>query len=176
MSTRLNRGLGALAFTLSLTACFAQFEWREFIWPEGGFSVLLPAKPSQEQRTVTIGNRSLAMTLFPVRVGGVAFGAGYAELPPGMSPAERAQLLADASDAFLRNLKSTPTLNRESKLGSYPAREFQAEGTVEGKTLVLAGRVAATEQRFYQLIAVGEKEAVEKADVSLFLGSLRLLK
>lgn len=162
--------------TLLLSACYAAFDWREFSWPEGGFTVLLPDKPARETREVTIGDRKLRMELFATRVEGTNFGVGYAELGEPLDDKARATLVADARDAFVRNVNGSPSEDRLVSLDGYTGREFKATGTRDGRSYVIAGRVFATDRRFYQLVFVAPEDKASGVDVGLFLGSLKLIK
>lgn len=159
-----------------LGACYAAFDWREVSWPAGGFSVLLPKKPAVETREVAIGAHRLKMDLLSVRVENVSLGVGYAELPQSIDDAGRAQLLADARDGFVKSVGATPEADRIVSLDGHVGREFRAEGTRDGRPLVIAGRIYATDRRFLQLVAVMPKEKAAEVDLPLFLGSLKLLK
>jgi hypothetical protein len=165
-----------VAAGLLLSGCYAPFDWRQFSWPDGGFTVLLPDKPGRETREVTIGDRKLRMDLFATRVEGATFGIGYADLPEPLDDKQRAALVADARDAFVKNLGGTALEDRLVSLDGFVGREFRTEGTREGRKLVMAGRVYATDRRFYQLVFVAPEDKVAGADVTLFLGSLKLVR
>jgi len=165
-----------VALALALSGCYAAFDWRTFSWPEGGFSVLLPDKPARESREVTIGQHRLRMDLFATRVEGASFGVGYAPLPPALDDAAREKLLADAREAFVRNVNAEAGEDRSISLDGFSGREFRASGNRDGRRLVVAGRVIATDQRFHQLIFIAPEDKAANVDVSLFLGSLKLLR
>src|SRR5579871_447295 len=91
----------ALAATIAagFSACSPALDWRDFTWPDGGFSVLLPARPTPETREISVGPLRLDMHLFSASVAGDVYAAGYAELPAGMDGAARERLLGDAQTA-----------------------------------------------------------------------------
>jgi hypothetical protein len=157
-----------------LAGCYAAFDWREFTWNAGGFSVLLPGKPSRESREAAIGAQRLTLEVFSLRVEGAVFGVGWADLPQGLDDAARARLLADARDGLYRNVGATPGEERIVSVGGHVAREFRGEGTRDGKALGIAGRVLATDRRFYQLLVIAPASTMGTIDVPLFLGSLKL--
>jgi hypothetical protein len=165
----------AAALALLVAACSAELDWREFSWPEGGFAVVLPAKPAMQQREVRIGARVLQMTMFPVQLEGLAFGVGYADLPAGWDAAERAALLVDARDQLAANLKASPTNEQAIKLGRFPGRHFMVTGEADGKPMHLVARVYVTDRRFYQQVFVGTQARAQSVDLTPFLDSLKLL-
>jgi hypothetical protein len=101
---------------------------------------------------------------------------GFADLPGGMDAAARDRLLQDGQAGFTRNVNGTTTEERSSGIDGSPCREFQVPGTSSGRAVLLAARLCATERRFYQLVYVGPAADAQKADIPLFLGSLKLLQ
>jgi hypothetical protein len=165
-----------LALATLLTACSGRLDWRELQWPEGGFAVLLPTRPSKESRPVRIGGHTLQLTVLPARVEPFVYGVGYADLPGVFDSAARESLAAAARDSLLSNIAGAASNERIARLGEFPCREFEAEGTIEQRTLVMAARVCITDKRYYQLVAIAPKSRAADMDATLFLGSLRLLE
>lgn len=137
--------------------------------------MLLPARPNKEMRKVRIGERELTLTMFPVRVEPFAFGVGYAEAPSSSDDAKR-ELVASGVRSLAANLGGATTNERAAPLEGHPCRQFEASGNAEGRAMVLAARVCATNRRFYQLVAIAPKDRAAELDTALFLGSLKLLK
>jgi len=166
---------------LLLAACYPDLDWREVSSAEGGYAVLLPAKPERASREVAIGGRRLVLNMASVHKEGMAFGVAYATLPatPAVTPpaATTGQdtLLADARDALVRNIGGRVTAERALEIGGHPAREFTAEGTAEGEPMRLAARVLVSNDRFYQIVFVGRGGRGAESEVSMFLESFRLL-
>jgi hypothetical protein len=170
---RLVRGALAIAAALLLGACYPDLDWREVSSTEGGYAVLLPAKPERATREVAIGGRRLVLNMASVHKEGMAFGVAYATLPAATT--EQDKLLADARDALVRNIGGRLTTDRTLEIAGNPGREFVAEGTAEGEPMRLAARVLATNDRFYQIVFVGRSGRGAESEVSMFLESFRLL-
>jgi hypothetical protein len=162
----------SVVIALALAACSDSRDWREFHWPDGEFKVLLPGKPHREAREISIGEFKLAMQLFPIRVEGLTFAAGYAPLPGGMAAGDRAKLLEAARDAFGGNLGAKDLSSKVVMINANPGLAFAGTGERDGKSLAIAGRVVATDQRFYQAIVVGAATRAGDAEIALFLESL----
>jgi hypothetical protein len=162
-----------LALALALSACYPDLDWREVTSTDGGYKVLMPAKPEHAQRRVVIGDVSLEMAMDSTRRDGIAFGAGYAEIPAGF--AHRAELLAAARDALVRNIGGHITAEREVAIDGASGQEFYADGSTDGQPMRLAARVLVSGERFYQVACVGRTDRVAEADLALFLNSFRLL-
>jgi ABC-type Co2+ transport system permease subunit len=66
-----------LVLVLALSACYPDLDWREVTSSDGGYKVLMPAKPEHAQRQVVIGGVSLEMSMDSTRRDGIAFGAAF---------------------------------------------------------------------------------------------------
>jgi hypothetical protein len=165
------RRLAALA-VLCLAACAPELDWREFVSPEGRYAVLLPGRPAREAREVPLAGAKVTMHMTSVQVSGLAFGIGYADLPPG-SDGERA--LAEGRDALVRNIGGRATAERPVAIDGGRGIEFQAEGSAQGNPMRIAARLAIAGDRFYQVVLVGRAERAGAVDPTLFPGSFRLL-
>jgi hypothetical protein len=174
MAARRSRGALALLVTALLAACYPELDWREVSSTEGGYAVLLPAKPERATREVMIGDMRLVLHMASVHKNGMAFGIAHATLPS--VTADGGRLLADARDALVRNIGGRITAERTVLIGGRPAWEFAAEGTAEGEPMRLAARLLATNDRFYQVVFVGRAGRGTESDVSMFLESFRLLQ
>jgi hypothetical protein len=53
--------------------------------------------------------------------------------------------------------------------------EFQAEGKVKGTDAFVHARFYLVDQRLYQIIAMGRKDAVPQGVINRFLNSFRLI-
>lgn len=157
-----------------IAGCAEELDWREFSWPEGGFTVLLPGKPAKFEREIQLAGHPLKLVMFPVQREGLAFGAAYADLPPGLSVEARAELLIAAREFLARNLQATPEDDRLIAIDGFVGRAFRAAGSADGKPMVLVARVIATDTRFYQVVFVGRKDRADTIEPALFLDSLKL--
>jgi hypothetical protein len=162
--------LVAAALCVLLAGCSPNLDWREFSWPEGGFSLLMPGRPAEESRTVTIGQWPLELHLFSSAASGDSYAIGYAPLPGEMSPEARIALLAEAEAAFARNLQGSASAQGSRHTDQSDCRQFR----VEGKAGFLAGRLCATKSRYYQLLFISRKTPAAPQDVALFVDSLKL--
>ncbi len=166
------RRFAALA-VLCLAACSAELDWREFTSPEGRFAVMLPGRPAQDSREVTLAGVKAPLHMTSVQVSGMAFGVGYADLPPGVGAG---RVIAEGRDALVRNIAGRVTAERPVTLDGARGIEFQAEGSAQGHAMHLSARVAVAGDRFYQAVFVGRAERVAEVDPTLFPGSFRVLR
>jgi len=170
----LRHAAAALAACAALLAgCYAELDWRELHWEEGKLKVMLPAKPSKSAREVVLAGEKVPMEMLQSQLSGMAFGVAYSPLPKGDSAA----VLAAARDALLRNIDARLVAEREVAIrgAAAPGREFTGEGVVAGTPMVVAARVVATDDRFYQVVFVGRKDRADKVDLPLYLGSFTVV-
>ena len=163
----------AASVVLCLAACSAELDWREFTSPEGRFAVMLPGRPAHDSREVTLAGAKAPMHMTSVQVSGMAFGVGYADLPPGVD-AER--VIAESRDALVRNIGGHVTAERPVALDGARGIEFQAEGSAQGAAIRILARIAVAGDRFYQVVFVGRAERAAEVDPTLFPGSFRVLR
>ncbi len=163
----------ALAGALAVGACYAELDWREFVSPEGGFAVMLPGRPAKESRVVAIGGTRTTMQMVSVQGSGMAFGVGYADLPPDV---DAARVVSDGRAALVNNIGGRVLSERPLALGDGPGVEVEAEGTVDGRPMRLAARVLTSGSRFYQVAFIARAERAAEVDRALFPGSFRLLR
>jgi hypothetical protein len=163
-----------LALVLLAAGCYPDLDWREVTSAEGGYAILLPARPDQAQREVVIGGVALSMSMASVQREGVAFGVAHAEIPPGYT--RRTELLAAARAGLLRNIDGHVVAEHGVAIDGVEGEEFRAEGMANGHPMQLAARVFIAGPRFYQVVFVGQSGRVPPAEVDLFLGSFRLLQ
>jgi len=166
------RRFAALA-VLCLAACSAELDWREFTSPEGRFAVMLPGRPARDLREVALAGAKMPMHMTSVQVSGMAFGIGYADLPPGVD-AER--VIAEGRDALVRNIGGRVTAERPVAVDGARGIEFQAEGSAQGAAMRISARMAVAGDRFYQAVFVGRAERAGEVDPTLFPGSFRVLR
>ncbi len=189
-------GVAALG-SMTLAGCSPSLDWHTFSWPAGGFSVVLPGRPVEETREVKLGDITLMLHLFSVRVDDRIWAAGYADLPTGLDPGQRRALLDEAASAYTRNVGAAPQPSAR-EVGAPPdegagasgaqrqgtpdtasleCRRVDAQGQVAGRNMALAARLCASATRYYPLISIGQTLApagTVASDIANFLGSLSL--
>ena len=161
----------ALAAALALAACYADLDWREFNSPEGGFTVMLPSKPARESRELVLAGGKTTMHMVSAHAPEMAFGVGYADLPPGTDPA---RALAEGRAALVKNIGGRVTAERA--LEGVTGVEFEAEGAAEGNPMRLAARVLVSGNRYYQVVLVARAARAGEVDRTIFPGSFRLIR
>jgi hypothetical protein len=100
--------LSAAVPALLVTACSPAHDWREHRIGEQGLVVLLPCRPQQDQRVVTLAGATVPMRLAACTAAGRTWAAAEVELPAGQDVAPVMQALADAARRNVQASESTP--------------------------------------------------------------------
>jgi TonB family protein len=177
----LNRFITILAFTAScVSICLAQNKstdppqkpiveynqnaWREFLSPEGRFSIRMPGIPAQQSKETETVRGKVVMVLHMLETDSAVYMASYADLGVNSSdPVVVNRMLDGGRDQMLSN--STKKLLREGKLtlGDYSGREW----VVEELELTLLTRAYFVSGRMYQtIIAMETKRAFKTGKAS----------
>jgi len=168
------------AAALSLAACTPSFDWRNVVNEDGGFSVMFPAKPGLDKRTVKIAGQSLPMLMQSARVGKTSFAVGVVMLPAD-DPALRAAVLESLETGLAHNINA-PLSTRPVQIDAgapgqqVSGAEFIASGGVAGahhEHRAMHARFAARGTKVYEAVIVAPLEPTAE-QVDQFFGSLRL--
>jgi hypothetical protein len=150
--------------------------WQSFGPKDGGFTVLVPAQPTEHKKQVKSSNGTVDVLLFevPVSPGDGRLIVGVSEFPESMIVAgTEDKRLDNARDGAVASAKGKLKREKSLVLGTYPGRELYIE--VEGKATVLM-RLYAVKNRLYQLVVVGSADLVTSQTAEKFLVSFKLAK
>ncbi|MBP7566587.1 MAG: hypothetical protein KA795_11295 [Burkholderiaceae bacterium] len=110
------RFLPALAVVVAaaLAACTPTYNWRDARFPEAGLVALLPCKPDQGRREVSLGERPAIVSMQGCEAGGALFAVAWADAgEPAQAPRLlaqwRASTLANANAQSVADHAFTPT-------------------------------------------------------------------
>lgn len=171
--------LGVFAAASILSACSPKFNWRDYHSVDAGYSVLFPGKPSMLTRTVDLNGIKTSMTMTAAEVDGVTFAVGSATVPDA---AKAQAALVAMQAALVKNIGATvkrqSASSTASTTGAISRRnsliEVEAIGAQHGVPVLLVGRLAARDQRIYQVIVMGRESQVSRESVDTFINSFKL--
>ena len=174
MTTRSPIAFAALLPALLLAACSPKYNWRDYASPDAAYRVLFPAKPASFTRNIDLDGMHVPMTMTAAEIDGATFAVGAAEAPD----AARAQAAVDAMQvALLRNIGVTNERRSASASASgadsRAATDVDATGSANGRPTRLVGHFEARGKRFYQVIVMGEPQAMPQDQVEQFLSSFK---
>lgn len=154
----------------------AQSKWEQVSSTEGGFTVLMPIKPTQKTQTTEGAALSLEDHRFiaSLEEGKVTYTVSYTNFPEELSQLPPNVILDSISSRFTNDKKLKSLNQQDITLGQHSGKEFKFE-TPEG-TLVKQ-RFFLVKQRLYQLITEIPKvrESALSSDVEKFMSSFQLL-
>src|SRR4051794_5888455 len=105
------RSVAALLFAVLLAGCYADLDWRELRVKEGGFSIWLPARASQQARELSGIPGAGEMRQWSARAKETAFAAGYADVDGA-----RLATALEFSDALVGNIGGRVESRRDLEL------------------------------------------------------------
>ena len=153
----------------------AQSIWKPFSSSEGGFTVLLPGIPTEENKSVDTKFGSITVHTFYVRRNNESlYAVAYSDLPDSISANsnEINQLLAEAPSGFSEGAEGRLVNQEPISLGNFPGREFRLELS-EGA--IARGRFFLVNRRLYQVVVGTNNERNLTKSIQGFLNSFQLI-
>ena len=130
-----------VAGCLALTACSPALNWREVRLEPSALVAMLPCKPDQGTRSVTLAGQNLSMHMMGCEADSTTFAVSYVDLPDAT---QAATVQAQWQTAMLGNMRATQNrqspLNIKGVVGVMGAVQLQAQGTQpDGRAVVAQG-------------------------------------
>lgn len=148
-----------------LAGCSPTYNWRDVVGEDGAYVAQFPAKPSSLTRHLRIGGVELDMQMTAAQADGVTFAVGTAKLPDA---AQARALLGPLRQALIENLGAHDGTVKPS---TGAALDIDVQGTYLGKPVRMLGRVQARGARIYQIVVLGQVDAVPPEHIEQFLTS-----
>jgi len=170
----------SLLVLLSIAVCSAcrhaddKQEWKEFTSKEGGFKVVMLGRPKQQQFDTESDFGKGVLHMNRVQVGETIYGANYCDFPAEIKKTPIKKVYDSSRDGAVANLEGKLVSEKEIKLGKHSGREIRIE--VGGGKQLFRARVFLIEQRLYQIVVMGTKEAATSKEADKFLESFKLDK
>ncbi|MDY3563596.1 hypothetical protein R5W23_005210 [Gemmata sp. JC673] len=151
----------ALALLIPIAGC-GQQSFRPFMPPEGGYTVLMPGSPSRSERD----ENGLRMTVYEAGRPNESYAVASAAVPPGGVD------LDGAVSGLAGTVGASGTRSQGQSNNGDGWREFEIEAN--GGRWFYSGRVLATRERFYTVLAAGADARLSNPRVKTFIESFRL--
>jgi hypothetical protein len=166
--------LALLVFAIGLASVHAEDkpDWKEFASQEGRFKVLMPGTPKQDKFDTESDFGKGVLYMNSIAVGKTMYGANYCDFPAEIKKAPIKQVFDSSRDGAVANMQGKLAGEKDIKLGDYPGREIQID--VAGGKQLFRARVYLVDQRLYQVVVMGTKEAATSKDADKFLDSFKL--
>ncbi|MET3106884.1 hypothetical protein AAKU67_002364 [Oxalobacteraceae bacterium GrIS 2.11] len=162
-----------------MSACSPKFDWREMHGTDSPYTVLMPAKPSEQTREIRLGPQTTNMHMTASQIDGVSFAVGAAK----MNDATQAQLtLAIIKSALLQKMQGQITDEKNSVTNTDGKVTFNEEFAVTSSNTNgavsptrMQGRLVARNEWVYQVLVVGPEKDINKESAETFLTSFKPL-
>jgi hypothetical protein len=168
-------GLVVLFLPAALGAQAGAADWQDYVWRKGECVALMPGKPQMLTRTIPAGANGGMLDLYIMYVDqkSVAYLLSYVDNPA--FKAANAKMLEETLDKAREGAVGKGKLLKETKIkhGSYPGREILVE--LPNMTCSRS-RLFLVEQKLYQLVIIGARDACLSKEADQFLESFMLLR
>jgi hypothetical protein len=177
-----NGAVGVLLLVLVVGALLAgcgggEAAWAEFKSEEGGFSILMPGKPTEETQTQATELGNIDVYSYTYEEEDVAYMVGYNLLPAAMLEASSSGPMLDgACDGQVSGVSGTEVSRQEIALGAYPGRDLEIRVENADGITTLHTRIYLVENKLYQILVVGREGQSTSPDTIKYLDSFKLLE
>ncbi|MBX9900736.1 MAG: hypothetical protein K2Y28_08130 [Burkholderiaceae bacterium] len=160
---------------VTLTACFPTFDWRDVRGADAPYTILMPAKPTQFSREITLADNALTMQMSACDVSGISFAVGAIKLPdPNKGPV----ILAAMKKGMVSNILKSA--GQDAK-GAPEAVESAGQERVEveasppnGDKIKLVGRFILRGDWAYQVVMLGSSKKMTETVIDTYLTSFKV--
>jgi hypothetical protein len=162
-----------VSLPLVLASQAATAEWKTFAPQGGGFAMSFPGEPAEHKEKVQSPAGMLAITYFVVELHGTTYACSRARYPGGATKGDsQKRRLDNARDGAVASAKGKLETEKPIKLGSFDGREL----LIRGDKSWVRTRIYAVQNRLFQTMVFGSKEAVGGKDADQFLDSFKLVE
>jgi hypothetical protein len=168
----------ALTAGALLAACSPTYDWRTIMNNDDGYTVDLPAKPSDDARQIDIGGTPMQMAMKTAEAGKAVFAVGTVTLPSD-NPQTQQSALDFLRDGLARNVGAAPDAHPVqiplAAGGKVPGLEMTLSGKAgeEQKTRTIYARFVVHGKRVYQA-AIIASQPLSQDQVDQFFQSFQL--
>ena len=168
----------ALVAGIALAACSPTYDWRTIRNDDNGYTVDLPAKPSDDERYIDIGGTPMKMSMQTAEAGDAVFAVGTVMLP-GDDPQVQRTALEFLRTGLARNLGATPDSHATQIPLAAGGQVLGIEMTFSGKAgpkqeqRTMHARLVARGRHVYQAAVIASKELPQE-QLDQFFQSFKL--
>jgi hypothetical protein len=149
----------------------AQSDWVVFSPKDGGFSVKLPSKPTEQSLPQSTEAGRTPPPLYELTSGGLKYVITYKDHPFSVEGAQRDKLLDMGAEAGITGAGGKVVSNKPISLDDYPGREVKGE--MGG--FLNQSRVYLVKQRLYLLIVWLPADKAGSENAAKFLESFKIV-
>ncbi|HEV3423516.1 MAG TPA: hypothetical protein VG105_06975 [Paraburkholderia sp.] len=168
----------ALAVGAVLSACSPTYDWRTVMNNDNGYTVDLPAKPSDDARQIDIGGTPMKMAMQTAEAGKAVFAVGTLMLPSD-DPQMQRTALDFLRNGLARNVSAAPAAHAVqiplAAGGQVPGLEMTLSGKAgeQQESRTIYARLVAHGRHVYQA-AIIASQPLPQEQVDQFFRSFQL--
>lgn len=142
---------------------------------EGRFTVLMPGQAEKETMNVNTPAGKLTIHLFSVeKPDGRYFAVSYVDYPAAaVQGRDASKLLDGARNGAVSRVGGKLIDEKKITVNTFPGREFRCSTR---SSFFCRMKLVVVRNRLYQLIVVGDRQAIDSDESSRFIGSLAIVK
>lgn len=159
----------------SISSCTNTAEWREFVGPDGDFSVQLPGDPQETTQEYETDSGLITIHLFTFPLNKFAFITAYSDYPAELIQSKGIEtVLNNARDGAIANTEGKLIEEKVFDLNGYPGR-FLTVASPDGSGIAQA-KLVLVGTRLYQVFVAGPEDQQNAPEISTYMDSFKLLK
>jgi hypothetical protein len=165
-------------FAAGLLLSCGRSEWRPMEVSEGGFRILMRGQPNVTKQDLDTPAGRMTAHLYSSDRPASYYAVGYSDYPLALVVGQDAgKVFEGVRDTWVRRIAGRRVMpdGKLTLAGKYPGLEFTAEGDSKGTEAFVQARIFLVDQRLYQVIAMGRKNAVAQGEINRFLNSFELV-
>jgi hypothetical protein len=167
-------GAGAAMATATAETPPGERAWKDFISPDGRFTVQFPGTPKQASQTQTTKLGPLDAKVFLLELPDGLYAVWYVDYPREALARNRPdELLDGARDGAVANVKGKLAGETKITQNGFPGRELRIEVTTRKGVAAATVRLYFVKERLYQAIVVMDKAREAQTEIRKFLDSFR---
>jgi hypothetical protein len=161
--------------TTASPAANADIAWQDYQSATGKFSLQVPGKPQEQSQEQPTEAGTVKVNMVITEANNSGYFVGYADIPDkSAAPVDVQKSLGESIKSSVANINGELKSEQEYKLGTFPCRDFDATGKVQTTDVIMKGRFCISENRMYQVFALGSKENLETKDMERFINSFKI--
>lgn len=150
--------------------------WEEFTVEKGGFSVMMPGEPEEQEQSIDTAAGPMDILLFTVSTSNATFTVGYTEFPDNLvaQMSDPNELLENGYAGIIQKQQATIQSEEDIALYGHPGKEIVATVEVEDAATTLHGRFYLIGSKLYQTLIEFQTDKLTAEDIDTFLSSFEI--
>lgn len=160
---------------VTLSACFPTFDWRDVRGVDAPYTILMPAKPTQFSREITLADNVLTMQMSACDVSGISFAVGAVKLS---DTSKGSAVLAAMKKGMVSNIRKSAgqdAASAQDSADSAGQERVEVEASApNGDKLKLVGRFLIRGEWAYQVVMLGSSKKMTETVIDTYLTSFKV--